>query len=254
MKNKSLRRMWILREYFCQQMEWFESGQSPPSRIVSLAQPHIRPIFRGKANASYEFGAKISLSVENGFVMVHASRFENFNESGDLIEQIHEYRRRKGYWPASVHADRIYRTRKNREFCKRHGIRLSGQPLGRPPRDEARNKEQQAQAKQDLGERNIVEGKIGQAKRRFSLARVLTRLPHTSKTTVSLVFLVINLEKALALGLGPFYFLFFFLISKFKDRKILLGSPPVGISAGFMGWFLGLLPKSTQSLEPALSA
>ena len=47
---------------------------------------------------------------------------------------------------------------------------------------------------------------------------------------------------------------FFFLISKFKDRKILLGSPPVGISAGFLGWFLGLLPKSTQSLEPALSA
>jgi len=98
-----------------------------------------------------------------------------------------------------------------------------------------------------------VEGKIGQAKRRFSLARVLTRLPHTSKTTVSLVFLVINLEKALALGLGPFYFLFFFLISKFKDRKILLGSPPAGISAGFLGWFSGLLPKSTQSLELALS-
>jgi hypothetical protein len=46
--------------------------------------------------------------VENGFVMVHASRFENFNESGDLIEQIHEYRRRKGYWPASVHADNVY--------------------------------------------------------------------------------------------------------------------------------------------------
>ena len=254
LKNKSLRRMWILREFFCQQMEWFETGQSPPSRIVSLAQPHIRPIFRGKANASYEFGAKISLSVENGFVMVHASRFENFNESGDLIDQIHEYRRRKGHWPASVHADQIYRTRKNREFCKRHGIRLSGQPLGRPPRDEARNKEQQAQAKRDLRERNIVEGKIGQAKRRFSLARVLTRLPHTSKTTVSLVFLVINLEKALALGLGPFYFLFFFLISKFKDRKILLGSLPVGISAGLLGWFSGFLPKSTQSLEPALSA
>ncbi len=99
-----------------------------------------------------------------------------------------------------------------------------------------------------------MEGKIGQAKRRFSLARVLTRLPQTSKTTVSLVFLVINLEKALALGLGPFYFLFFFLISKFKDRKILLVSLPVDSLAGLLGWFSGLLPKSTQSLEPALSA
>ena len=50
------------------------------------------------------------------------------------------------------------------------------------------------------------------------------------------------------------FYLFFFPISKFKDRKILLGSPPAGISAGFLGWFSGLLPKSTQSLEPALSA
>ena len=254
LKNKSLRRLWILREFLRQQLEWFETGQSPPSRIVSLAQPHIRPIFRGKANASYEFGAKVSLSVENGFVMLHASRFENFNESGDLIEQIREYRRRKGHSPASVHADQIYRTRKNREFCKRHGIRLSGPPLGRPPKDEVCKKERQAQPKQDLGERNIVEGKIGQAKRRFSLARVLTRLAHTSKTTIALVFLVINLEKALALGLGPFYFLFFLLLSKFKDRKILLESRPEGTSAGFLRWFCGLVPKSTQSLKPALAA
>ena len=129
----------------------------------------------------------------------------------------------------------FYRTRKNREFCKRHGIRLSGQPLGRPPKDEARKKERQAQAKRDLGGYNFVEGKIGQAKRRFSLSRVLTRLPHTSKTTISLIVQVINLGKALALGLGPFYILFFILIIKFKDRKILLGSLPVGTSAGFMG-------------------
>ena len=186
--------------------------------------------------------------------MLHASRFENFNESGDLIEQIREYRRRKGHSPASVHADQIYRTRKNREFCKRHDIRLSGPPLGHPPKDEVRKKERQAQAKQDLGERNIVEGKIGQAKRRFSLARVLTRLAHTSKTTIALVFLVINLEKALALGLGPFYFLFFLLLSKFKDRKILLESRHEGTSAGFLRWFCGLIPKSTQSLKPALAA
>ena len=119
---------------------------------------------------------------------------------------------------------------------------------------ESAKKKRQAQAKQDLGERNIVEGKIGQAKRRFSLARVLTRLAHTSKTTIALVFLVINLEKALALGLGPFYFLFFLLLSKFKDRKILLESRPEGTSAGFLRWFCRLVPKSTQTLKPALAA
>ena len=234
LKNKSLRQLWILIEFLRQQLEWFETRQSPPSRIVSLAQPHIRPIFRGKANASYEFGAKISLSVENGFVKVHESRFETFNESGDLIGQIHEYCRRKGHWPSSVHADQIYRTRKNLEFCRQHGIQLSGPPLGRPPKDEARKKKRQAQAKQDFGERNIVEGKFGQAKRRFSLSRVLTRLPHTSKTTIALVFLVINLEKALALGLVPFYFLFVLLLRKFMGRKIFCESRPSITSAGFL--------------------
>ena len=141
LKNKFLRQLWILCEFLRQQLEWFETSQSPPSRIVSLAQPHIRPIFRGKANTSYELGAKVSLSVENSFVMLHESRFENFNESADLIGQIHEYRRRKEHWPSSVHADQIYRTRKNLEFCRQNGIRLSGPPLGRPPKDEARKKE-----------------------------------------------------------------------------------------------------------------
>jgi len=173
LKNKSLRRLWILREFLRQQLEWFETGQSPPSRIVSLAQPHIRPIFRGKANASYEFGAKVSLSVENGFVMLHASRFENFNESGDLIEQIREYLRRKGHSPASVHADQIYRTRKNREFCKRHGIRLSGPPLGRPPKDEVCKKN-------DKPRQNRILGNAISWKERSDKLNGVSRLPVSS--------------------------------------------------------------------------
>ena len=32
LKNKSLRRLWILREFLRQQLEWFETGQSPPSK------------------------------------------------------------------------------------------------------------------------------------------------------------------------------------------------------------------------------
>ena len=35
-------------------------------RIVSLRQPHIRPIVRGKAGRPYEFGQKLALSVVKG--------------------------------------------------------------------------------------------------------------------------------------------------------------------------------------------
>ena len=36
-------------------------------RIVSISQPHVRPIVRGKANAPLEFGAKLSMSLVNGY-------------------------------------------------------------------------------------------------------------------------------------------------------------------------------------------
>ena len=78
LKNKSLCQLLILREFLRQQLELFETRQSPPSSIVNLAQHHIQPIFLGKANASYEFGAQVSLSIENGFVILHEIQLKTF--------------------------------------------------------------------------------------------------------------------------------------------------------------------------------
>jgi hypothetical protein len=36
--------------------------------------------------------------------------WDNFNESGDLKAQVEAYYSCTGYYPESVHADRIYRT------------------------------------------------------------------------------------------------------------------------------------------------
>jgi len=33
-----------------------------------------------------------------------------------------------GFYPESVHVDKIYRSRANRAFCKEKGIRISGPP------------------------------------------------------------------------------------------------------------------------------
>ncbi|MEE4261095.1 MAG: transposase [Desulfobacteraceae bacterium] len=101
--------------------------------LRKLTAPHVRPIKRGKAGAPTEFGAKISVSLIDGFSFVDRISWDAYNESADLMEQIEAYRRRFGCYPQSVHADKIYRTRDNRKFCKKHGIRLSGPPLGRPP-------------------------------------------------------------------------------------------------------------------------
>ena len=42
-----------------------------------------------------------------------------------------------------------------------------------------------------------IEGKFGQGKRRFSLDRIMSKLAVTSGSTISVIFLVMNLEKLL---------------------------------------------------------
>lgn len=143
---------------------------------------HVRPIVRGKASASTEFGAKLSVSLVNGIARVDHLSWDNFNESTDLQTQVETYRKRFGYYPESVHADKIYRTRENRKFLKDRDIRMSGPPLGRPPviADLNERRLAQSQCHQDELDRIPIEGKFGQGKRRFSLNRILAKLPETS--------------------------------------------------------------------------
>ncbi len=150
--------------------------QKIEDRIVSLTQPHIRPIIRGKAGKRTEFGAKLSASCYDGYVFLDHISWDNFNESGDLKSVVEDFKIHTGYYPESVHVDKIYRTRENRDWCKERGIRISGPPLGRPPKNVS--PETKKQAADDEGIRNCIEGKFGQGKRRFSLGRVMAKLPH----------------------------------------------------------------------------
>ena len=186
-------------------------------RIVSLAQPHVRPIVRGKAGKKYEFGATISLSLCNGFSFVDHFSWNAYNESEDLIGQIETYKRRFGHYPESVHADQIYRNQRNRKYCKEGSIRIFGKPLGRPPKDKKKCKAIQKQTRQDEADRVAVEGKIGQSKRRFSLSRVMAKLASTSEAVVGLVFLIINLEKKLTEALWHTLIIW---IQYLKTRKL----------------------------------
>ena len=58
------------------------------NRIVSVSQPHVRPIVRGKDGSPTEFGAKILLSLSDGFSFVDRLSWEAHNEAGDLIPQV----------------------------------------------------------------------------------------------------------------------------------------------------------------------
>jgi len=183
------------------QQQWMYDNRSLriDDRIVSISQPHVRPIKRGKAAADTEFGAKISISLVAGISFVDTISWDNYNEGGDLMAQIESYRERVGCYPESVHADKIYRNRDNRRYCKNRDIRLSGPRLGRPPKMTEANAEDliaaKQQARQDEIDRNAVEGKFGQGKRRYSLNRIMTKLSCTSETAIMMSFLVMNLNR-----------------------------------------------------------
>ena len=100
-----------------------------------------------------------SASCIEGYVFLDRISWDNFNESGDLKAQVEAFKSYTGYYPESVHADRIYRTRENRAWCKERGIRISGPPLGRPPANVS--KETKKQASEDERIRNAIEGKFG---------------------------------------------------------------------------------------------
>jgi len=196
LSRQQYKNLLVSREVFRQQLEMYESKTNRiDNRIVSVSQPHVRPINRGKAGRPTEFGAKLSISVVNGFSFVDRRSWDNYNEGGDLEAQIETYRCRLGCYPESVHVDKIYRTRANRKFCKKHGIRMSGPPLGRPPKHVST--EDKKQSATDEAVRQQVEGKFGQGKRRFGLGRIMTKLASTSAAQISLTFLVMNLELAL---------------------------------------------------------
>lgn len=185
-----------------QQLEmWTEKKHRIPDRIVSLSQPWVRPIVRGKASAKTEFGAKISIGVSDGYSTLHRLSWDAYNECADLPGQAESYREAHGHYPESIHADKIYRTRANRAWCKEKGIRLSGPPLGRPAKETGENADRLAEARrqerQDEIDRNGVEGKFGNAKRKGTLGRVMAKLKHTSLSVINIALIVLNLDTRL---------------------------------------------------------
>jgi len=195
----------VIRKIYAQQKEMYiNQRHTVKDRIVSIHQPYIRPMVRGKANAEVEFGAKISVSVVAGYVFLDRLKWDAYNENMDLVDQVNRYRQRFGYYPAVVIADGIYGTRDNRSYLEEHGIRFSGKKLGRPPKEiSAIAREMERLRILEQGERNEVEGKIGTAKTRYGLGKVMARTKETSENWIAMALLSMNMATALRLTAKP---------------------------------------------------
>lgn len=167
-------------------------NHSVSDRIVSLSQPWLRPIVRGKSKAPVEFGAKLDISVVNGWARLEVLSFDAYNEAGGLKGMLERYRERTGHYPARVLADKIYRNRDNLAYCKERGIRLNGPALGRPKKDAQTEKKHNYM---DECERVEVERRFSLAKRVCGLGLITARLKETACHCIAMSILLLNLRK-----------------------------------------------------------
>ena len=71
LNRKDLRNLSAIRKAYEQQKYMFDNNvRSCFKRIISIFQPHVRPIVRGKAGRKTEYGAKIGVSVVDGFTYI----------------------------------------------------------------------------------------------------------------------------------------------------------------------------------------
>jgi len=221
---KHQRTYWIIQELYRQQKEMYDNHKhTTANRIVSISQPHVRPIVRGKAGKDVEFGAKISLSLVNGSCSPHKISWEAYNESVDLKGQIEDYKEKYGFYPANVSADQIYGTRENREYMKSLGINFTGVELGRPKQLTDELKAHLKEKKKKHRERVKVEGKFGEGKRKYQLDLIMAKRSDTSISWIGSVFFVMNIAYLLqVIFLSFFYKIYFYIkmIIKIKCWQI----------------------------------
>lgn len=194
-----LRKFWVIQQLYEQQELMYRTRtRRCADRIVSIHQPQVRPMVRGKAHKAVEFGAKLSVSLSGqGMAGVDRISWDAYHEGRDLPAQVETYKERYGHYPEVVLGDSLYGTRENRRYLKRKGIRFAGKPLGRPPKPTSENREQLKQLKQQRREeyrqRIPIEGKFGQGRNGYDLGYIRAKTAPTSEAWINSIFLVMNL-------------------------------------------------------------
>jgi len=188
---------WVIQEVYRQQKQMYDDNtHKTADRIVSISQPYVRPIVRGKSGQEVEFGAKTSVSLVDGYVYLDRLNWDAYNEGGDLISQIEYFRERFGSYPEWVSGDKIYGSRENRAYMKKHNIKYTGVALGRRLKEfTVERKELEKARKNKAKQRSQVEGVFGVGKRKYDLDLVKSRTKETSESWIAMVYLVMNIAR-----------------------------------------------------------
>jgi IS5 family transposase len=183
----------VIHEVHRQQQEMFtEDKRTIEHRIVSLYQPHVRPIPRGKDRVQTEFGSKQLVMLKGGYAHVQTISWDNFNEGIRLKECVEAYKEIYGCYPEKVSVDTLFGNKANRQYLKEKAIRFVGKQLGRPPKISSSEKRT---LQKEMGGRNEIEGKFGQGKNAYGLQKIKARMKETSESWIMSIYFILNLVK-----------------------------------------------------------
>lgn len=193
LNKQQYRNYLVIQEIYRQQKQMYEKKENRcEDRIVSISQPHVRPMVRGKQGKIVEFGQKaLAGIIDEGYSLLPKMEWDAYNEGKYVELSAEHYKIVLGYYPEVIIGDRIFITRSNRLALQRMGIRLSGKSLGR--KSELKKKEEIKRMKEEQKQRVKIEGKFGQGKNGYELNKIRMRKSRTSESMVSMIFLVMNL-------------------------------------------------------------
>jgi hypothetical protein len=222
LNGKEQKILWVIKELYRQQTEMYkEKKHSVGDRIVNIAQPYVRPIPRGKAKSKTEFGAKLGVSLVEGFSRINKLSWDAYSESKDLKKQVVDYKELYGYYPEVVLADKAYLTRDNRKWLKQLGIRTTGRQPGRPKKDESYYEKRKK--RKENNQRNHIEGKFGQGKNAYGLSKIRARRQDTSESWIAAIFFIMNLITYEKLAdIFSFFFLIVIKKAKYSTTRTIL--------------------------------
>ncbi len=193
LNKKDWKLLQVIHEVYRQQHEMYkEDKRTIEHRIVSIYQPHVRPMPRGKDRVQTEFGSKQLVMLKDGYTHVQTISWDNFNEGTRLKESVEAYKKIYGCYPEKVSADAIFGNKANREYLKQKAILFVGKQLGRPPK--LSNSEKRKLQKEMAG-RNEIEGKFGQGKNAYGLQKIKARMKETSESWIMSIYFIMNLIK-----------------------------------------------------------
>jgi len=165
-------------------------------RIVSVHQPHLRPMVRGKYPVEVEFGPKILLNLKNNFLFLEHLSFNNTSDSQLLNDSLKGYQERFGNLPTQLAADRGFWSKDNYQLAedlkiKKIAIENKGKSSylkGKPFRERLRRL------------RCSIEAKISLGKRKYGLGRIRYTMPQGEEIWIRLGLMVMNLKTSVGYG------------------------------------------------------